>query len=57
MGENYITCQGEKGSIYISEDVLTGMVELSQNGEPLFAPFVDESMELIDYVMEERVVS
>ena len=38
-------------------DVLTGMVELSQNGEPLFAPFVDESMELIDYVMEERVVS
>ena len=27
------------------------------NGEPLFAPFVDESMELIDYVMEERVVS
>ena len=35
----------------------TGMVELSQNGEPLFAPFVDESMELIDYVMEERVVS
>ena len=38
-------------------DVLTGMVELSQNCEPLFAPFVDESMELIDYVMEERVVS
>lgn len=27
MGENYITCQGEKGSIYISEDVLTGMVK------------------------------
>ena len=38
-------------------DVLTGMVELSLNGEHLFAPFVDESMELIDYVMEERVVS
>lgn len=27
MGENYITCQGERGSIYISEDVLTGMVK------------------------------
>ena len=38
-------------------DVLTGMVELSQNGEPLFAPFVDESMELVDYPLEERVVS
>ena len=37
-------------------DVLTGMVELSQN-EPLFAPFVDESMELVDYSLEERVVS
>ena len=32
-------------------DVLTGMVE------PLFAPFVDESMELVDYPLEERVVS
>lgn len=32
-------------------------VELSQNGEPLFAPFVDESMELVDYSLEERVVS
>ena len=38
-------------------DVLTGMVELSQNGEPLCAPFVDESMELVDYPLEERVVS
>ena len=38
-------------------DVLTGMVELSQNGEPLFAPFVDVSMELVDYSLEERVVS
>ena len=38
-------------------DVLTGMVELFQNGEPLFAPFVDESMELVDYSLEERVVS
>ena len=35
-------------------DVLTGMVELSQNGEPLFAPFVDESMELVDYPLEEQ---
>ena len=26
MGENYITCQGEKGSINISEDVLYSMV-------------------------------
>ena len=24
-------------------DVLTGMVELSQNGEPLFEPFVPEN--------------
>ena len=38
-------------------DVLTGMVALSQNGAPLFAPFVDESMELVDYSLEERVVS
>ena len=42
---------------YQSVDVLTGMVELSQNGAPLFAPFVDESMELVDYPLEERVVS
>lgn len=26
MGENYITCQGEHGSINISEDVLVSMV-------------------------------
>lgn len=26
MGENYITCQAEKGSINISEDVLLSMV-------------------------------
>ena len=26
MGENYITCQGEKGSINISEEVINGMV-------------------------------
>ena len=38
-------------------DVLTGMVELAPHGEPLFAPFVDESMELVDYSLEERVVS
>ena len=37
--------------------VLSGRVELSPKGEPLFAPFVDESMELVDYPLEERVVS
>ena len=26
-------------------DVLTGMVELSQNGEPLFEPFIPEDQE------------
>ena len=47
----------KRGQSYQYVDVLTGMVELSQNGEPLFAPFVDESMELVDYPLEERVVS
>lgn len=27
MGENYITCRGEKGNINISEDVISGMVK------------------------------
>ena len=43
-----------RSSILSVVDVLTGMVELSQNGEPLFALFVDESMELVDYSLEER---
>ena len=37
-------------------DILTGMVELSQNGEPLFAPFVidaDEENEQMSAVQEE----
>ncbi len=33
-------------------DVLTGMVELSQNGEPLFAPFIEEDTEIIQDVEE-----
>ena len=27
MGENYITCQAEKGSINISEEVITSVVK------------------------------
>ena len=44
-------------------DVLTGMVELSQNGEPLFEPFVPESadgasaVDLMDEQEEEKVLS
>ena len=40
-------------------DVLTGMVELSQNGEPLFEPFVPEGDEpgVESPLMEERVLS
>ena len=44
-------------------DVLTGMVELSQNGEPLFEPFVPESADgapaadLMDEQEEEKVLS
>lgn len=38
-------------------DVLTGTVELSQNGEPLFAPFIEETPDYIDAPLEERVVS
>ena len=39
-------------------DVLTGMVELSQNGEPLFEPFIEETpltgMEKPEDLLEER---
>ena len=40
-------------------DVLTGMVELSQNGEPLFEPFIPEEDEPgVDMSMlEEKVLS
>ena len=40
-------------------DVLTGMVELSQNGEPLFEPFIPEGDEPgVDMSMlEEKVLS
>ena len=41
-------------------DVLTGMVELSQNGEPLFAPFIEESTlegELLGEPEPERVLA
>ena len=31
MGENYITCKEEKGSINISEDVLVSMVRAAVN--------------------------
>ena len=31
MGENYITCQAEKGSINISEEVLVSMVRAAIN--------------------------
>lgn len=41
-------------------DVLTGMVELSQNGEPLFEPFIDEVADIeysiSDSLVEERVL-
>ena len=43
--------------------MLTGMVELSQNGEPLFEPFVPESADgapaadLMDEQEEEKVLS
>lgn len=36
-------------------DVLTGMVELSQNGEPLFQPFVPEEGDIFSDVIEEPV--
>ena len=36
-------------------DVLTGTVELSQNGEPLFAPFIEEDPLEDDYpIIDER---
>ena len=35
-------------------DVLTGMVELSRNGEPLFAPFIEETPENDDYLVAEE---
>ena len=42
-------------------DVLTGMVELSQDGEPLFAPFIEESAaedeELMAVEEAERILS
>ena len=42
-------------------DVLTGMVELSQNGEPLFEPFIEETplpgMEKSEDLLEEKVLS
>ena len=42
-------------------DVLTGMVELSQNGEPLFEPFEIENPNAIpektEVVLEEKVLS
>ena len=42
-------------------DVLTGMVELSQNGEPLFEPFIEETpltgMEKPEDLLEEKVLS
>ena len=40
-------------------DVLTGMVELSQNGEPLFEPFIPEGDEpgVESPLVEERVLS
>ena len=38
-------------------DVLTGMVELSQNGEPLFEPFIIEPENDLPSHIEEMVVS
>lgn len=38
-------------------DVLTGTVELSQSGEPLFEPFVIESENELPPIMEEIVVA
>ena len=42
-------------------DVLTGMVELSRNGEPLFEPFIEEApltgMEKPEDLLEEKVLS
>lgn len=42
-------------------DVLTGMVELSQNGEPVFEPFIIEddifdAVDTFDSLDEERIV-
>ncbi len=37
-------------------DVLTGTVELSLNGEPLFAPFVEENLEEFAMSVETRRV-
>ncbi len=37
-------------------DVLTGTVELSLNGEPLFAPFVEENLEEFTMSVETRRV-
>ena len=53
----------KRGRSYQYVDVLTGMVELSQNGEPLFEPFVPESADgapaadLMDEQEEEKVLS
>jgi uncharacterized protein Veg len=38
-------------------DILTGTVELTQDGQPLFAPFIEEQPEMVETVLEERVVS
>ena len=41
-------------------DVLTGMVELSQNGEPIFEPFIidppEESLPSTEHILEEKVL-
>ena len=50
-----------RSKIVESEGVLTGMVELSQNGEPLFEPFIEETpltgMEKPEDLLEEKVLS
>ncbi len=40
-------------------DVLTGMVELSQNGEPLFEPFIPEepAFDMLEPLPTETVLS
>ena len=43
-------------------DVLTGMVELSQNGEPLFEPFIPDAIDELDSAVaiessEEKVLA
>ena len=36
-------------------DVLTGMVELSQNGEPLFQPFIPEETDVFSDMLEDAL--